>query len=348
MKRTFLILLPLALSGCFFTKKPYDTPVYVTVEPYESAYVVPLEGDVAKQVKFDSIESIEKARQLVNTRRIQVPHRWDQRGKKEYEGAWIPTITVIKVNRTPVTRSWEAPETGAKVTQATSKAIWMESKDSIGFSTGFVATAFIEDRDSSTYLYYYPSESLADVIDRDVRARIEIGAPAFAAKYDMAELRGMKAEMAAALQSDIIPFFKARGITITTVGLTGGFTYDNPDVQKAIDAVFQAQRAVEIETANATAQVQRNLAIISKAEADANAKRKDGDAIAYAIKAKFEAEASGVAAVNKALADAGNNPLVVELRRVERWNGQYPTFLLNGTAGAPNLLLNVPNAPSVP
>jgi hypothetical protein len=53
--------------------------------------------------------------------------------------------------------------------------------------------------------------------------------------------------------------------------------------------------------------------------------------------------------VNKALAGAGQNPLLYRLRsleveraRIERWNGEYPQYLLQTASGSPNLMLQLP------
>lgn len=39
----------------------------------------------------------------------------------------------------------------------------------------------------------------------------------------------------------VVEFFKERGITITTIGQFGGFTYENPEIQKSIDEVFHSR-----------------------------------------------------------------------------------------------------------
>jgi len=74
-----------------------------------------------------------------------------------------------------------------------------------------------------------------------------------------------------------------------------------------------------------------------------------GEADAKKIGAAAEAQA--IRDVNKALAEAGQNPLLYQLRsleveraRVERWNGQYPGYLLQTGASSPNLMLQLPGA----
>jgi len=82
------------------------------------------------------------------------------------DGRWMSTVRLIKVNRSPVTREWTAEQKHA----SGDKAIWVESGDSVGFSMGFTCTAFIDEKDAATFLYWYPSGSLANVMDTEVRA----------------------------------------------------------------------------------------------------------------------------------------------------------------------------------
>ena len=69
------------------------------------------------------------------------------------------------------------------------------------------------------------------------------GAPhEVAAKYPLDSLRTRKQEIADAVKQDITTFFNTRGVTITTVGMFGGMTYENPEIQKSIDQTFIAQQ----------------------------------------------------------------------------------------------------------
>jgi hypothetical protein len=56
--------------------------------------------------------------------------------------------------------------------------------------------------------------------------------------------------------------------------------------------------------------------------------------------------------VNKALAEAKENPLLYQLRaleveraRVEHWNGQYPSWFMTSASSTPNLMLQMPAPP---
>jgi regulator of protease activity HflC (stomatin/prohibitin superfamily) len=296
----------------FFTScKPYQKPVYQEIKNNETAFVIPLEGDVKAQAKFDSKEFLEKHK--VGTKRIEVPTRWNKTGRHASSGNFIPTVTVIVVDRSPVTRNWEAQEKGRDT------AIWVESSDSVGFSMGFNCTAFIKEEDTSTFLYWYSSGSLSNVMDSEIRGRVQQVAAEESAKYPLDELRNKKNEIASSVRDNIIPFFAERGITITTVGMFGGMTYENPKIQESIDNVFVAQQEKNVALAKYDAQKKENERIILEAKG-----------IAEQRQIQSEAEAKAITALTQAVANGGSNylqlkSLEVQLKQTEKWNGQLPT-----------------------
>lgn len=120
-----------------------------------------------------------------------------------------------------------------------------------------------------------------------------------------------------------------RGITITTIGMFGGMTYENEKIQDAIDATFIAQQEKVNAAAQLEAQADKNLRIKSEAEAMAGAAESVAKGIANGNLLKAEAEAKGILAVNDAIAKS--TPMLIELKRVdvekarmEKWNGKYP------------------------
>ena len=64
-----------------------------------------------------------------------------------------------------------------------------------------------------------------------------------------------------------------------------------------------------------------------------------------------EAEAQAIEAVSKALAQNATPALFslrameMEKARIEKWNGQYPTYFMGGGAGTPNLMIQMPTPP---
>src|SRR5262245_7001071 len=99
---------------------------------------------------------------------------------------------------------------------------------------GFTCTAFISEDDAARFLYWYPSGSLADMMDREVRGRIQQAAAEVAAKYPLDTLRSKKQEIADAVKADVTRFFAARGVTVTTVGMFGGMTTKIPKSRRRL------------------------------------------------------------------------------------------------------------------
>lgn len=337
----FLAVYVLILTGC----KPYQKELYQEVKSYQTAFAVPLENDVSKQKKFNSVEAVKNMQ--VARKRIPIPTRWYQSGRLWFSGEWIPVIDVILVDRSPATREWIADSD--KGSNRKDDGLWMESNDSVGFSTGFTCTAQIKDENAALFLYNYPNSSLDDIMDNQVRAEIQAVASQVAAQYDMDELRGKKTEIIDAVEERLVPFFASTGITITTIGNFGGFSYENPEIQKAIDDVFVAQQEKEVTKAQLEAQKDKNLRIEKEAEAFRNAAITKAEGEAASVKLKAQAEAESVLMISEAASKANENPVFLELkklevqmRKAETWDGKLPTHIwTNGdTSGGMGIILN--------
>ena len=94
---------------------------------------------------------------------------------------------------------------------------------------------------------------IREILDTEIRARVLSVYADQAAEYTMDELRDKKRELMEAVKADVMPYFRERGITITTIGQFGGFSYENPAIQEAIDRVFEAQQDEEVAVAEAKA-----------------------------------------------------------------------------------------------
>ena len=86
-------------------------------------------GDTNEQASFESEELLASAR--VATKEIQIPHRWVQTGRMSYTGEWRDSAKLIVVDRTPVTREWNAAKDSG--TSAMNQAIFAESKEGFTF-----------------------------------------------------------------------------------------------------------------------------------------------------------------------------------------------------------------------
>lgn len=330
MKRSLIIVLALStalLSGCI---KPYNAPKFIDISNNETAYVIPLQGDTSQQGKFVSSAFLEQHK--VAAKRIQIPREWVSTGRFADDGYYQDQVRIITVERSPVTVEFHQDKAGQK----DADAIWIESRDSIGFSTGFSVTALIKEEDASTFLYRYSALSLKQVLTGEIRARIQQVAAQFAAQYNLDELRSKKNEMLAEIRKDIIPFFADRGITLTTVGQFSGMTYDTESIQSSIDATFVAQQQKVVAAALLTAQKDIN----EKSEQEFQQKRRNAILIA-------EGEAQAIKLVADAAAAAQSSPsflrlkeLEVEVKRIDKWNGTTPQTLIEGGSTGLSMFLN--------
>jgi hypothetical protein len=344
------------VTGCV---KSYDRPEYVEIDTSETGFLIPLEGDASQQARFQSEDYLKQRK--IATKRVQILHRWSQEGRTPNDGRWIPVVRLVKVNRSPVTREWaseQAASNGQQSHQRRDGAIWIESADSVGFSMGFTCTAFISEEDAARFLYWYPSGSLATVMDTEVRGRIQQVAAEVAAKYPLDTLRARKQEIADAVKKDLTIFFTARGVAITTVGMFGGMTYENPEIQHAIDQTFIAQQLKTVALAKFEAQQKENERMELEANGIAEKARREASGLADARKTAAAGEAEAIRNVNKALLEAQQNPMLLQFKmieleksRVERWDGKYPVYYLGMSSGsngqAVQLQLPAPGANSL-
>ena len=365
MKRLSLLLAAMLLAvgstGCI---KPYDVPEFAEIQHHETGYLIPLEGATKKgQAKFESADALEENK--VAIKRVQIPHRWVQTGRWSTTGHYIDTVRLVVVDRTPVTREWTADEDSG--TSQTDQAIWLESRDSIGFSLGFNCTAFIDEPDTSTFLYWYPTTApdqtnvdvdksvagLAHVMDNEIRARVTMLANYVSGKYDLDDLRARKQEILDVVRNGVpeikdedgnviqerlqgtIEHFADRGVTISNLGHFGGFEYEETKIQDAINDTFVAQQEKVKTEAAFEAQGKKNETIELAAEAEANKARTIAKGTADAVKTAADAEAAAIRSVAQATKEAGKDPLFLQLKelevesqRIKKWDGKYPTTLM--------------------
>ena len=288
-----MLVLCLSLAGC---RKPYDKPEFVKITPSQTAFLIPLIGDSTTQSAFESEDLL--AQHKVATKEIQIPHRWVQMGRMNWNGEWKPSAELIVVERKPISRSWDSGDTAAS---SANRAIFGGSSDNIGIYVGMNCTAMIEEADAVKFLYRYNNTPLETIIDNDIKKLVEDRFNIETSKYTSAELGGAKGEIMEAVKAYVIPYFKEYGITITVLGIKEDISYENPEIQKAIDAKFASEQELVI-------QQNKNEANIAKAEAEAQA---------ILIAAQAQAEA------NKLLAESLSNNLLEQMY-YEKWNGELP------------------------
>lgn len=265
MKKIISLLLILVMCLTMFTacRKPYDQPEFVTIEPHQTAFLIPLIGDTSNQASFESEEMLMQAK--VSTKEIQIPHRWVQTGRKHWMGEYRDTMALIIVDRSPVTREWSS--TDGVGTSAVNQAIYAESSESIGFSAGMNCSAQIySEEDAVKFLYCYNNKPLSEIMDSEIRARVESKFVEECASRTLNEILTEKEDIMKSVRDDVTTYFAERGITITVLGMKDGLEYDDPDIQTSINEKFSSEMKL-------TTQENENQRIVSEAEALAEANR---------------------------------------------------------------------------
>jgi hypothetical protein len=320
-----LVMVTLSLVSC---RKPYDKPEFMTIEPSQTAFLIPLVGDTTNQGTFESEALLLETK--VATKEIQIPHRWVQTGRRHWMGNWRPSATVIVVERKPVSRSWESGDSAAT---SSNKAIFGETSDAIGIYVGMNCTAMIEEKDAAKFLYRYNNTPLETIIDTDIKKMVEDQFNIATSQYKSTELHTHKAEIVEKVKTAVVEYFKEYGITITVLGIKEGFSFENPDIQEAIDAKFASEQDLIIQEnkneANlAKADAEAKAEVIA-AEAKAQAKLKEAQAEIEIAKAKAEAlkiQAAAEAEANKQIAESITAALIEKIM-AEAWNGELPKIV---------------------
>lgn len=257
---TILVMCCTLFTGCV---RPYDTPEFVTIEPHQTAFLIPLVGDTTDQASFESEEMLMQAK--VASKEIQIPHRWVQTGRWRWKGEWRSTMSLIVVDRSPVTREWSSTKDVG--TSTVNQAIYAESSESIGFSAGMNCSAQIYSEDDAVkFLYCYNNKPLSEIMDSEIRARVESKFVEECASRTLNEILIEKEAIMNSVRDDVESYFSERGITITVLGMKDGLEYDDPAIQQSINDKFSSEMKL-------TTQENENQRIISEAEAKAEANR---------------------------------------------------------------------------
>lgn len=314
IKKILCIVLVIAMCMCLTGCVPYDTPEFVTIEPHQTAFLIPLVGDSSNQASFESEEMLAAAK--VATKEIQIPHRWVQTGRSKWIGEYRDSMALIIVDRSPVTREWSS--TDGVGTSTANQAIYAESSESIGFSVGMNCSAQIyNENDAAKFLYSYNNKPLSEIMDTEIRSRVESKFVEECGRLTLNEILAKKDVIMNAVRKDVMDYFDQKGITITVLGLKDGIEYDDKAIQQSINEKFSSEMKL-------TTQENENKRIISEAQAKAEA---------LLLEAKAQAEA------NKKLAESLDADILQKLW-IEKWSGTLPQYTI-GKDG--NVMIGLPN-----
>lgn len=301
-----MLVMALTLTSC---RKPFDTPEFVELNPTEIGFLIPMTADGGDAtIKFASEDSLEKT--IVSAQRVQIPHTFIQTGRKEWMGEWKPAARLIAVDTQPITKSWNSAG-ASEGTSDKNEAIYAETADSLGYSIGVNCTAQVSPQRAAKFLTHFMSGSLSQVMDTTIRNDVESAYVAEAAKYTLEETLKNKAAIMKVVYDAVAPKYDEMGIDILSLGMKDGIEYDNPDIQKAIDARSKAERDAET-------QKLKNQTAIEQAEAEAKVMLK-----------KAEAEAKANELLSKSL-----TPEIVEMERIRKWDGSEATTVVHGSSDA--------------
>ena len=332
--QTATLLLPLiVLAAC----KPYNRPDIIEIGPNETAFVVPLSGDTTSQTQFQSVAFLESNQ--VATKRIIIPKEEFQTGRLYYEVQYIPTVRVIVVDRTPVTREWtSSSNTG---TANINQAFGVESAESIDFRVGATCSARVDEENAAKFLYYFSGRTLDQVMDQNVRGFIQAELFSEFGSLRLEDGQRQKGEIFARVYERAVEHFAPLGVTITSLGGSEGLMYNDPNVQAVINQNFEAEQAEVRAAANATAQALENQTYIEQQRAQI-----EGRATAQALENLILVESANAAATATVVAgqasaevlrvqgeQLGQYPGLVDYEIAQRSSGQVPQILFMGDQG---------------
>ena len=270
----------------------------------ETAFMIPLEGaSKDSQGKFMSEEFLQENK--VAGKRVVIPVRERKIGRGYWNYEWIPTVKVIRVDRTPVTMKVDIP---------------VESKESIGFKVGVTMTAVIEEDNAATYLYWYNIKPLSEVMASNVFGMFQKELSAGFGGLTIDQCRDQKIQIIDASATKVKKFFEGKGMTMLNIGQAEGLTYERVELQQSIDNAYIADRVLERSKVDAETAKE-----VAKGKAMATVEKAKGDAEAVLIAARAEAEANLLV----------SQSITTELalwQGVKKWSGMLPVTLMTGDA----------------
>jgi regulator of protease activity HflC (stomatin/prohibitin superfamily) len=329
------------IPGCYRPMEPIDLQVIGT---NEEAFLIPLTGDSTKQASTGAEDFLRK--NLVLTKQIKMPQQWVPKGYETMgpNGTWKPAATLIKVDRSPVTREWTADTNSG--TSNKNEAVWVMTSDQVEFSTGWSITARIATRDDAViFLGNYPNGTLSTVLDQEVRSKIQTRFGIEVTDLPMDELRKNSTPHITKVVEDVEKFFTTRGIQITNLGISGGFVYKDKSIQDMLVKVFNAEQEKNISIAKTQAQTEDNKRIQLEAESKAKAILTEKEAEAKGIQSVADAKAYEI---QKAKEDLSTylelKRIEIDATRAEKWDGKFPVYFMGNN---PGMLFQAPQVPAV-
>jgi regulator of protease activity HflC (stomatin/prohibitin superfamily) len=327
----------LMASGCV---RPFQPIKLEVIQPNEEAFLLPFTENIEKQQSTNTEEYLR--RNLVHSQQVKIPQQWVPTGY-EYSaanGAWRDAAILVRVDKSPVTREWTAdPNSG---TSSKNEAIWVMTSDQVEFSTGWTCTARVATRDDAVkFLHNYPNGALQQVMDQEVRAKLQSEFGLEVTDLPMEELRTKASPHIKRVVETLVKGFSERGITITNLGISGGFIYKDPSIVKMHVEVFNAEQKKQIAVSEASTQIEKNKTIQLEAEAKSKAILEEQQGVAEGIKLIADARTYELEKIR----EHGDvyirlQHLEIEKARNERWDGRYPTTMIGESPDSLHLFMD--------
>jgi len=336
-------LILLSSTGC---RRPFEPQDLQVIESHEVGFLIPFTDDGSKQAVSQNEDFFRK--NLVLTQQVKIPQQWIPTGYETFgpNGNWKPAAILIKVNTSPETRVWTADANSG--TSSKNEAIWVMTSDQVEFSTGWECTAQIKSKeDSVKFLHNYPNGSLAKVMDLEIRSKIQTAFAIEVTDLPMDELRKKATPHIQSVVAEVKEYFLEKGITITNLGISGGFVYKDPSIIATMVRVFNAEQEKSIAMADTAAQTEKNKTIQLTADSKAKALLTEKEAEADGIKLVADAKSYEIEkAQEKADLYLALKRIEIESEKLQKWDGKFPVYFMGGGAEGMNLLLQAPNLPA--
>jgi len=180
-----------------------------------------------------------------------------------------------------------------------------------------------ESEVANVYTNYGTMESLADrVIARKAPQEIKTVFGQYDAVSVIQNRAKFNADVAAAISKVTDGPVMIDSVQVENINFSQAY-------EQAVEARMTAQVEVQKQEQNLQQEKIKADIAVTQAQGRANSVKAEADASAY--KTKIEGEATAEAIKARAAALAGN-PLLVDLTKAEKWNGQLPTTMVPGTA----------------
>ena len=245
MRKIFLMLAVLVVSILFTSCiRPYDKPSYVEVDTFETAFVIPLfeneNVSMEDQVQVNGSEDYYKNHE-VNTKLIQIPHKWVKTGRFARSGRYMDAVKVVKVSLSPISGKW-LPNS--------EEAVKVETSSSQGMQFPITYSFQIEGINAAKYLSKYKDKSLEQVIKTDINRHFSGVLNEETHKREYTEVNAERDVIIGAAVASTKEYCERYGITVNYIRMYDGIVPDDASLQNNLNKIASIQTERQVEDEN--------------------------------------------------------------------------------------------------